>query len=92
MAELTTAVFAMCCIAQVCVVARVVSALEKRHPDQYSKLRGLGFWSRVHWFALTRADRGLGDPDLSERTIQLQVLMIVTLGSWLAGWAFQGHG
>ncbi len=78
-------VFAICCIAQFWLVQRVASALESRHAARYRQMRDAIFTTRLHWFALTRADRDLGDSDLSKRTKQLQILIIAAYGSWLVG-------
>jgi hypothetical protein len=75
--------FAACCIAQFWFVQRVASALEARHPEKYRAMRTLFFTNRIYWFAITRSDRRLGDPELTKRVKPLRGLAIVALLSWL---------
>ncbi len=76
-------IFAACCLAQFWFIQRVASVLEARHTHVYRRLYGLFALNRLFWFAIFRRDRGMNDPDLTQRTKQLQLLCGISLASWL---------
>lgn len=78
------AVFFGCCLAQFFFIARVRSALAERHPDVLQELVGGSFFATnaIPKFAWRRADRGLNDPDLTERVKQYRLLMFLAFAAW----------
>lgn len=80
-------VFMVCCLAQFYFLARVRRALAERHPELLRDLVGNAFFfasNAIGKFAWRRGDRGLDDPELTERVKQYKRLMFVAIGAWAA--------
>ena len=74
-------ILATSCLAQFWFVYRIGAILEARHPETYKRMYRLTGLSKLQWFALRRADLPLGDAELSVRTGQFQIFVLVQIAS-----------
>lgn len=78
------AMFGACCLAQFWFFWKVERLLTARHEKEWSKIYGLFALNKLFWFAVLRDDRYLHDDELTRRTKQLRLLLLLMVLSWVS--------
>jgi hypothetical protein len=81
--DFLVAIFGACCLAQFWFFWKVERILATRHNKEWSKIYGLFAMNKLVWFAVLRDDRYLHDDELTRRTKQLRLLLLILVLSWV---------